>query len=306
MTYSGFKSRGNVTWHITSDMMAYYTFSQGFRPGGFNRSASAVAPGAGGVDQYNKPNGYAPDSLHNHEIGMKSTFLDHRLQLNLSAYTWSGTMCSSCSSIRPTGQHTFGVNGPNYHVKGVEAQIQALVTDGLTLPGSGSYNDDTQASSPCLMSNIAGSPSFGQCITQIIPKGGRPWRRSPTRSARRARRPPSRRSSRATSAARYDWTMDNYNAYVMVGVSYTGSMCNQPATYTSGAGVLVPNTTFLRYLQPAYTTSSLDRRDQGQLVRGALRPEPDRLPRQHLHLLGAVHQVGSAAAAHGSWAEDRL
>ena len=40
----------------------------------------------------------------------------------------------------------------------------------------------------------------------------------------------------------------------MVGVSYTGSMFNQPATYTSGEGVVVPNTTFLRYLQPAYTT----------------------------------------------------
>ncbi len=44
-TYSGFKSRANVTWHVTPDMMVYYTFSQGFRPGGFNRSVSAVATG---------------------------------------------------------------------------------------------------------------------------------------------------------------------------------------------------------------------------------------------------------------------
>ena len=36
-TYSGFKSRGNLTWHITPDAMVYYTFSQGFRPGAFNR-----------------------------------------------------------------------------------------------------------------------------------------------------------------------------------------------------------------------------------------------------------------------------
>ena len=58
--------------------MAYYTFSQGFRPGAFNRSAGAVAPGAGGVDQFNKPNGYGPDSLQNQEIGMKGTFLDNQ------------------------------------------------------------------------------------------------------------------------------------------------------------------------------------------------------------------------------------
>ena len=35
-TYVGFKSRGNITWHVTSDALVYYTWSQGFRPGGFN------------------------------------------------------------------------------------------------------------------------------------------------------------------------------------------------------------------------------------------------------------------------------
>ena len=46
-TYHGFKSRGNLTWHITPDAMVYYTFSQGFRPGGFNRfSQPALRPGA--------------------------------------------------------------------------------------------------------------------------------------------------------------------------------------------------------------------------------------------------------------------
>ena len=47
VTYQGFKSRANITWHITPDTMTYFTFSQGFRPGGFNRSVSAVAPPAG-------------------------------------------------------------------------------------------------------------------------------------------------------------------------------------------------------------------------------------------------------------------
>ncbi len=37
-TESGTRSRFNLTWHITPDIMAYYTFSQGYRPGGFNRT----------------------------------------------------------------------------------------------------------------------------------------------------------------------------------------------------------------------------------------------------------------------------
>src|SRR5262249_29477650 len=39
--YTGFKSRGNLTWHVTPDAILYYTFSQGFRPGAGNRKNSA-------------------------------------------------------------------------------------------------------------------------------------------------------------------------------------------------------------------------------------------------------------------------
>ena len=53
---------------------------------------------------------------------------------------------------------------------------------------------------------------------------------------------------------RYDWTIADYKAFVQVGGSYTGSQFNQPATYASGTGVLVPNTTLLRYEMPAYAT----------------------------------------------------
>jgi len=33
-TYVGTRSRANLTWHVTPEVMAYYTWSQGFRPGG--------------------------------------------------------------------------------------------------------------------------------------------------------------------------------------------------------------------------------------------------------------------------------
>ena len=125
-TYSGFKSRGNLTWHITPDIMAYYTFSQGFRPGGFNRSSGAVAPGAGGVNSIQQAQRLRPDFLNNHEIGMKGTFLDHRLQVNLSAYLMQWNNVQFLFFNPPyLGNTTFGVNGPDYHVKGVEAQFAA-------------------------------------------------------------------------------------------------------------------------------------------------------------------------------------
>ncbi|MBV9912668.1 MAG: TonB-dependent receptor, partial [Sinobacteraceae bacterium] len=65
-TYHGFRSRANLSWHVTSDMLLYYTWSQGFRPGGFNRGAKCTQPGNaaalingtcadGGVSQYITP-----------------------------------------------------------------------------------------------------------------------------------------------------------------------------------------------------------------------------------------------------------
>ena len=36
-TENGFRSRGNLTWKITDGVMVYYTYSEGYRPGGFNR-----------------------------------------------------------------------------------------------------------------------------------------------------------------------------------------------------------------------------------------------------------------------------
>jgi len=254
--YTGFKSRANVTWHVTPDTMVYYTFSQGFRPGGFNRSVSNVAPGpgTGNPAQFRKPNSYAPDSLTNHEVGLKSEFLDRHVQLDLSAYymTWDNVQFLF---FNPTelGNTTFGVNGPNYEVKGAEVQLVARLTDELTLQGSGSYNDDTQSNSPCLVDNISGTPAFGQCITQIVQKGvGLVPFQNPFGAPGTV--PAFSPKFQGNVRARYDWEMGGYAAFAMVGLSYTGSMYNQPATYLSGTGVAIPNTTFLRYLQPAYTT----------------------------------------------------
>ena len=94
-SYTGFRSRGNLTWHITPDVMAYYTFSQGYRPGAFNRTTKgvttiAIDPATGAaipdgvtpptgfkkVAQFLKPFSYPPDSLTNNEIGFKTEFLN--------------------------------------------------------------------------------------------------------------------------------------------------------------------------------------------------------------------------------------
>lgn len=260
VTYHGFRSRGNLTWHITPDAMVYYTFSQGFRPGAFNRSqrnkATLLDAATGNVvAQYRTPSGYAPDSLTNNEIGLKSEFLDHRIQVNASLYhmNWDNVQLLFYNPAT-LGNTTFGVTGPNYQVNGLELQMTGRVTDGLTLQGSGSWNRARQKSSPCLVSNIAGSPTLGQCITQVYSPGLKANVPFENPFGALDTVPAFSPSSEFNLRARYDWSISEYKAFVMVGASHVSSMFNQPATYKAGVLGTIPDTTFLRYQMPGYTT----------------------------------------------------
>jgi outer membrane receptor protein involved in Fe transport len=250
--YHGFKNRFNITWHIDPSTIAYFTYSEGFRPGGFNRTVSAVAnlnASAPKDPQFEKPNGYAPDTLTNYEIGLKTTLLQNHLQLNFSAYymLWDNVQFLFFNPV-DLGNTTFAVNGPNYEVKGIEAQFVGRVFDGLTMQGSLSANDDTQTNSPCLNDNIVGSPNFGQCITTV--KGvafANPFGSIGSVAAFSPK-------FEGNIRARYDWSMGDYDYFVQADGNYIGSMYNEPATYESGANVLIPTTTLLRYKMPGYAT----------------------------------------------------
>ena len=267
---SGFKSRANLTWHITPDILAYYTWSQGFRPGGFNRTKTnqdgsvitlkAVAPFTSGDKQFFKPVGYDSDNLVNNEIGIKSEFLDHRLQANVSAYKmkWSNVQLPLFDPSH-LGNTTFDINGPTYEVKGVELQLVARVTEGLTVQGSSSWNSSEQTNAPCLTANRATTDgaAVGSCITQINGiKYTNPYGVLGTS-------PPFSPPLQFNLRARYDMTINDYKPFAMVGANHVASQRNEPASFpdgnteTTAGGCLVggiPNTTLCKYEIPGYTT----------------------------------------------------
>ena len=157
------------------------------------------------------------------------------------------------------GNTTFLVNGPGYTIKGIEAQFIGRPTEGLTLQGSLTYNDNSQSNSPCLKANLAAPAgdtdkaraAVGQCITEI--KGIPFVNPFGVQGGVSAFSP----KIQANLRARYEWQVNSFNAFASGGVSYTGEMYNQPANYTPGSTPSenpVPDTTYLRYLLPAYAT----------------------------------------------------
>ncbi|MGJ3647823.1 TonB-dependent receptor [Sphingomonas sp. GlSt437] len=253
VTYHGFRSRASIAWHPYANTLVYGTFSQGFRPGGFNRTARLILPDQNGNPQLIRPNAYKPDTLTNWEVGLKTDFFDRKLQVNLSAYymIWQDVQIGFFNPAGGFGNTSFVTNGANFHVKGGEAQIAARPIDGLTVQASATYNVSNQTTQPCFISNAPGSATLGQCITYYYSGATRNALQSPFGAVGSSL--PYSPNFQGNVRGRYEWQgKADLNWFVSAGVSYTGPTYNQPSTYPSGDGVLIPGTTLLRYRMSGY------------------------------------------------------
>jgi outer membrane receptor protein involved in Fe transport len=256
---SGFKSRGNLTWHITRDIMTYYTFSQGFRPGGFNQNGSTPhVPGPdGGTPQYLIPSSYQSDQLTNNEIGWKTEFFNHRLQWDGAYYreNWNNVQVAFFDPGL-VGNIFYNTNGQNFRINGIETSLSARVVSGLTVQAAGSWNHSRQTNSPALINNNPDSHYFGQPITQVCDKSGancapvsNPFGPigSPSANA-----PPLQFSLRA----RYEWDISGYTAYIQAGATHSGHSFTQAGSNPPIDATGAITTGRLRFENPAYTTYS--------------------------------------------------
>jgi iron complex outermembrane recepter protein len=219
--YSGFRSRANLSWHATDDILLYYTWSQGFRPGGFNRGVTKTQPEFSPNYQYATPATYSPDTLNNNELGFKTEFLGHRLQLDGAVYQedWKNTIVEFFDPQQGFGNLTFSTNGPNYRVRGAELQVIARVTEALTVTSSAAYNKSSQQNSPFLVNNNPTSPNFGKPITSIanvFGLRGSPLGQSPL--------------FQGNLRVRYEFPLGDYKAFTQAGGQYFGSSWSNVGT----------------------------------------------------------------------------
>jgi len=135
---SGFSYKFSVSYKPKENLTTYATVSTGFR-------TPVVNARAGSVSQYDPndiviPDGADSDSLTNYEIGLKGYWLDRRLTANIAAYyiTWKDIQVQA-NRVSDTIQ--FATNIGKARSTGIEAEVSALLTDGLTIGLNGSYND---------------------------------------------------------------------------------------------------------------------------------------------------------------------
>jgi len=222
-TFSGLRSRANLTWTPTDDVLLYFTWSQGFRAGVFNRQPfpaapnSALAVGRGSWQaQARLHNGWvspvdiAPDSLTNLELGWKTMWMDRRIQWNGTAYqeNWNNAQIG----VAATAVIGAGVilNGGDYRVRGVESSVAARISTGLTIEAGAAWIQ-SKLVRPAAFQWVDGTPIDFSVLTDSNGKrlpnpGGESG--SPLAGA-----PPFQGNIRA----RYEFSLGDFHAFVQIG-----------------------------------------------------------------------------------------
>ncbi len=144
-TNTALTGKAGVEFDIMPKSMLYATFSTGFKPGGGNISPAPIVLG------FN----FKPERIKAYEIGLKSTFLDSRVRLNLAGfyYDYKDLQYEAEDAVAYQG----GVdNIPRLHVYGFEAETSVLLPADLRFDGNLTLEGSRIASHYDVLDNVRG------------------------------------------------------------------------------------------------------------------------------------------------------
>ena len=227
-----------LKWQIDPSRMTYFIYSTGFRPGGNNRTAFSF-----GRSQEVAP--FKADTLTNYELGWKTSWLDHTLYLN-GALFWENWKNVQYSEPGILGIY-FTVNAGDARSQGIENQVTWKATHALTLSANGTWLFARLTTPFC--------SQVGGCSTQVFAPAGTQLPINPR--------------LKLNGNAKYNFTVDKYDAYVQGGFNFQGATTQQLRTdFESAVGPTAAFTTFDlsagvsidRYNLIAYLNNMFDRR----------------------------------------------
>jgi len=132
--WSSFSPEVSVDYKISDANMVYAKFARGFRSGGFNGRANNQIT----IGPYNE------EVADSYELGLKSEFLDRRVRLNLAGFYTKYNDLQTVQT-RPSaggaGFDTFVENAGKVEIKGLEAELTAIITPQFRVSASVGYLD---------------------------------------------------------------------------------------------------------------------------------------------------------------------
>jgi iron complex outermembrane recepter protein len=168
--------KGSISQEITPKAMVYasvargykgfaYDVSSGFNPARVNAALAGTAPGLNGVGAVK------PETSTSYELGLKSRFLDNRVQLNVVGFltNYNNFQAQSAVIIGGALQNVLN-NVGKLRTKGVEVEFQAKPNEWLRLDASAAYTDAKMTSFLGAQA-YAGQPGTAANCTFVTPAG---------------------------------------------------------------------------------------------------------------------------------------
>lgn len=118
-----------LTWRaaldhsFTDDVLGYLSYNRGFKAGGFNPANLADPP-------------YLPETLDAFEIGLKTELLDRRLRFNIAGFYYD---YSNVQVFRLVSGLQSISNGAQAEMYGVDVDVDAIITDNLSISGGAEW-----------------------------------------------------------------------------------------------------------------------------------------------------------------------
>jgi len=150
---------GSLSWKPTSNFLAYASASTGYKGAGLNLNSSTTA---------GTPLVLKPEKVRNYEIGVKQQLFDRRVTLNIDGY-WTELRGLQANIYPINGAKSYLANVGNVRARGIEADAEWRVTNGLTLTTNGSFNDTRYSSyhnAPCPIGGAAVCDLTGHRVYQ--------------------------------------------------------------------------------------------------------------------------------------------
>lgn len=137
----------SISYKVSDSALAYATFSQGFKAGGFTMRYFPPVQPAPGTDPDDIVSYADPEKATSYEIGLKTDLFDRRLRFNIAGFYTNYDNIQVTYVVDPDGAGPIGAfvpvlaNAGRAHNKGIEIESTAILADWLQIDGSLGYLD---------------------------------------------------------------------------------------------------------------------------------------------------------------------
>lgn len=131
-SWTSFSPMVSLDYRINPDVMTYVSYSEGYKSGGFNGTARDADSALQGFDE---------ERAQQFEVGMKSSWLDNRLRLNMSVFHIDYTDLQVFQLV--DGASLVVSNAADATSQGFEAEFWGVIDQNWRVQGSYAYLDAT-------------------------------------------------------------------------------------------------------------------------------------------------------------------